>query len=120
MPPIEGWAHVTWPVRDRDRSVGWYGEVLGFEPVLSDTTERWKRTLRVHPGSGTILVLHQHLDNSGEEFDERHTGLDHASFRVADYDALRAWQERLTTLEVPHSRSVRAAVVRCDHGVVSA
>lgn len=114
MPDIDGWAHLTLSVRDHDRSVRWYGEVLGFQPVLSDVTGQWKRTLCVHPGSGTILVLHQHLDNSGEEFDERRTGLDHVAFQVADYDALQTWQERLSALEVPDSpisETVRGGLV---------
>jgi len=67
------------------------------------------RTLCVHPGSETILVLRQHLANNGEGFDERRAGLDHVSFRVADYDALLAWQEQLSALEVPHSPITEAA-----------
>lgn len=103
MTAIAGWAHVTLSVRDHDRSVRWYGEVLGFQPIASQTTEQWIRTLCVHPASGTALVLHQHLSNKGEEFDERRTGLDHVAFRVADYDALAAWQDRLAELGVSHS-----------------
>ena len=57
----------------------------------------------MHPESGTILVLHQHLSNTGEEFDERRTGLDHVSLRVAEYDELLAWQERLKDLGVPYT-----------------
>ncbi len=109
MPGIDGFAHVTLSVRDHDRSVGWYGEVLGFQPIMSETTDRWRRTGCVHPGSGTILVLHQHLANNGEGFDERRTGLDHLSFRVADYDALLAWQEQLSALGVRHSPIAEAA-----------
>jgi glyoxylase I family protein len=114
MPGIDGFAHVTLSVRDNDRSVGWYGEVLGFQPLMSETTDRWRRTGCVHPGSGTILVLHQHLANHGDEFDERRTGLDHVSFQVADYDELLAWQERLSALGVPHSpitEAVRGGLV---------
>jgi glyoxylase I family protein len=114
MPGIDGFAHVTLSVRDHDHSVGWYGEVLGFQPVMSETTGRWRRTGCVHPGSGTILVLHQHLASHGDEFDERRTGLDHLSFQVTDYDALLAWQERLSALGVPHSpitEAVRGGLV---------
>jgi glyoxylase I family protein len=103
MTAISGWAHVTLSVRDHDRSVRWYSDVLGFRSLASESTERWKRTLCEHPGSGTMLVLHQHLSNKGDEFDELRTGLDHVAFSVADYDALVAWQERLTSLAVPHT-----------------
>jgi len=54
-------------------------------------------------------VLHQHLTNDGEGFDERRTGLDHLSFKVADYDALLAWQKRLSALGVQHSPIAEAA-----------
>ena len=103
MTAIAGWAHVTLSVRDHDRSVQWYSDVLGFQSVLSDSNDRWKRTICMHPESGTILVLHQHLSNTGEGFDERRTGLDHVSLRVAEHDELIAWQERLKDLAVPYT-----------------
>jgi catechol 2,3-dioxygenase-like lactoylglutathione lyase family enzyme len=40
MAGIDGFAHVTLSVRDHDRSAGWYGEVPGFQPALSETTAR--------------------------------------------------------------------------------
>lgn len=103
MTTIAGWAHVTLSVRDHDRSAGWYREVLGFQPTATQTTAQWTRTLCVHPGSGTVLVLHQHLANDGAGFDEQRTGLDHIALAVADHDALLAWQERLTTLGVRYT-----------------
>ncbi len=104
MVAIAGWAHVTLSVRDHDRSVGWYGEVLGFRPLASETTDRWRRTLCGHPESGTVLVLHQHLPTTdGGQFDERRVGLDHVAFAVSDPEDLLPWQERLSSLAVEHS-----------------
>jgi catechol 2,3-dioxygenase-like lactoylglutathione lyase family enzyme len=97
---ITGWAHVTLSVRDHDRSVRWYQEILGFHPAATETSPQWTRTLCVHPGSGTILVLHQHTSSGGAEFDEQRAGLDHLALGVTDRNALAAWQERLTALGV--------------------
>ena len=104
MVAIVGWAHVTLSVRDHDRSLRWYEDVLGFRPLASETTDRWHRTLCGHPESGVVLVLHQHLPATDEDrFDERRTGLDHVAFAVSEPDDLLAWQERLSSLAVQHS-----------------
>jgi glyoxylase I family protein len=97
---IAGWAHVTLSVRDHDVSVRWYCDVLGFEPIASEVTDQWKRTLCQHPDAGIVLVLHQNLANGGDAFDERCTGLDHLAFAVSDYDALVAWEQQLDRLGV--------------------
>jgi glyoxylase I family protein len=100
---IAGWAHVTLSVRDHDRSVRWYADVLGFQPTATGATPQWTRTLCVHPGSGMILVLQQHSSGNGAEFDEQHAGLDHLALGVTSRDALTSWQERLAALGVAHS-----------------
>lgn len=103
MTAITGWAHVTLSVRDHDRSVGWYETVLGFKPTATETTPQWIRTLCVHPGSGTVLVLHQHTSGNREKFDERRPGLDHLAIGVPSHAELSAWQERLTELGVAYT-----------------
>jgi glyoxylase I family protein len=100
MTAIAGWAHVTLSVRDHGRSIRWYEAVLGFKPTATETTRQWIRTLCVHPGSGTILVLHQNLSCNGRTFDERQPGLDHLALSVPGQAALEAWQQRLDSLGV--------------------
>ena len=103
MTTFTGWAHVTLSVRDHDRSVRWYREVLGFQPTATETARQWTRTLCLHPGSGMILVLQQHNSGDGAEFDEQRAGLDHLALGVSSPDALASWQERLTALGMAHS-----------------
>ncbi|MBO2455967.1 VOC family protein [Actinomadura violacea] len=96
---ILGWAHVTLTVTDHDRSVGWYEQVLGFEPTATQHRPSWVRTLCMHRDGSAILVLQQHLPGAVERFDERRPGLDHLALGVATRTELEEWQERLAELE---------------------
>ncbi|GAA2133818.1 VOC family protein [Actinomadura napierensis] len=100
MTGLSGWGHVTLTVRDADRSVAWYCEVLGFVVAATETTPQWRRTLCRHSSSGMVLVLQQHFPASVGPFDERRVGLDHLAFRVDTHQELLAWQQRLEMLEV--------------------
>jgi glyoxylase I family protein len=92
--------HLRLGSRDAVRSGRWYQGVRGFRSLANQTTGQWKRTLFDHADGAVVLVLHQHLSAEAVDFDERRTGLDHLAFRVPDYDALLAWQERLESLGV--------------------
>ncbi|MDL4820945.1 VOC family protein [Actinomadura opuntiae] len=100
---ILGWAHVTLTVTDHDRSVGWYEQVLGFEPTATQHQPSWVRTLCMHRDSSAILVLQQHLSGAVERFNERRPGLDHLALGVATRTELEEWQERLAELGVDYS-----------------
>lgn len=102
-PAIAGIHHVAINVRDLERSVQWYGDVLGFTPLFPYDTDAFKRRILRHP-SGVVLGLtkHDHPDSEAE-FSERRTGLDHIALAVETEDDLQAWAGRLDSAGVTHS-----------------
>jgi glyoxylase I family protein len=99
---IVGISHVALTVRDLDRSLAWYGEVLGFRTLMPFDTADFRRVILVHP-SGAAVALTQHEGAADEDFDPRRTGLDHLSFGVAATGDLDAWADRLDAAGVGHS-----------------
>lgn len=102
MPELSGWSHVSFSVRDRDASVGFYTDVLGFKPLSVTDREGWLQTIMLHP-NGMCVAFQQHVGNTGEVFDFARTGLDHFGFGVASPQELTAWIERFEELGVAHS-----------------
>jgi catechol 2,3-dioxygenase-like lactoylglutathione lyase family enzyme len=93
-PAFSGVAHVTINVRDLDRSIAWYRDVMGFdEPwlVISDQV-----AVLFHPESKAEVVLRQGRVPS------RDTGepVFHVAFRVEDNEQLRVWERHLNGLGV--------------------
>ncbi|WP_018350452.1 VOC family protein [Longispora albida] len=100
---LSGFHHVAINVRDLDAAVRWYGEVLGFRPLIPWDTGTFQRRILRHPG-GTVLALSRHDHPDGEtRFNERVTGLDHLAFRVDTRAELDAWAARLTVAGIEHS-----------------
>ena len=102
---LVGVTHVSFSVRDLDRSLGFYRDVLGLrylvEPFDGFSFEGREAILVL--SQGTVLCLQQHRANSGEPFDARRTGLDHLAFAVGSLGELEEWASRLTAAGVEHS-----------------
>ena len=104
FPPI---AHVALTVSDLSRSVPWYRDLFGSEPVLDEDTGPFRHVVWLI--GGTLIGLHQFPDgdNAGR-FDERRPGLDHVAFGCGDRGELEGWVKRLDDLGVAHGGIVDA------------
>jgi catechol 2,3-dioxygenase-like lactoylglutathione lyase family enzyme len=107
LPSIQGIHHLKFPVRDLDRSLGFYERALGarrvaaWDHVHKDGT-RYAVILEV-PGLGTHLELR--LDPGAAE---RQRGFDPVTIAVEDRNALRAWADHLDAAGIPHSPALTA------------
>ena len=103
MPTITGFHHASFTVSDREKSVVWYQEVLGFERHSEVEGKTFRRTRMRHPDSGITVTLTEHEQGSGGRFDERRIGLDHLALAVRNLDDLKAWKRRFEERGVDHS-----------------
>ena len=103
MRPLLGFSHVSLSVRNLEASRRFYCDVLGFADFEHLSEERYRETILLHPSTGTVLCLQQHVANAREQFEPQRTGLDHIAFRVGERGDLDEWASRLADMAVPHS-----------------
>ena len=103
MPSITGFHHLSLTVSDRERSVGWYENVMGFERHSEVTAETFTRTRLRQPESGIVITFTEHVQGAGDRFAETRTGLDHVSLQVPSLEDLQAWKRRFEEHGVDHS-----------------
>lgn len=105
MPAITGRLEITLSVRDPARSAAWYSRLLGMRQTYDHTSDdgRMRYICLLEPRSEFVLCLVGHAANSGEEFSEFRTGLDHLEFVVARREDLVEWANRLDEMGVSHS-----------------
>jgi glyoxylase I family protein len=103
MATLAGFSHLSLSVTDLDRSTDWYCRTLGFAVDSHVEGNGFLRNRLRHPDAGITLTLTAHEGTAGEPFDERRTGMDHASFAVPSIDELHRLKERFGELGVDHS-----------------
>jgi catechol 2,3-dioxygenase-like lactoylglutathione lyase family enzyme len=102
VPAVEGIGHAAITVTDVDRSVEWYGRVLGLTKMMDETHEGGYVVVMASPDFRLIVGLHHHEANEGESFGETRTGLDHVGINVPGRADLEAWAARFDELGVEH------------------
>lgn len=106
MPEFPTITHVALTVRDLDKSVPWYEQLFGAQPVLDEDTGPFRHVVW---SLGTTLVgLHQFPDGEEAGFNERRPGLDHLAFGCANRDELLQWQKHLDNLGINHGGVIDA------------
>lgn len=103
-PPVTGFVHVSLSVRDLDRSLAFYRDLVGL-PVLAPPFEGTAfegREAMVLAGP-TALCLQEHRRNDGSEFDPHRTGLDHVAFAVDSMQDLHDFAAHLDAAGVANS-----------------
>lgn len=99
---ISGYHHVSLPVPDVLASSDWYERVFGFVRVLIEELEDSVTAVMLEHPAGIFLYLH-HAPELLRDWHGPATGAAVLSFRVASYEDLAAWEERLTELGIEHS-----------------
>ena len=77
IPSLVGLHHVGITVTDLERSLQWYGEMLGCVPVFEETYPGGRVVVMIRPGTAVDIGLDYHERNEGEAFAPHRTGLDH-------------------------------------------
>jgi len=95
--PMRGVDHIGFTGTDLDRTTAWYGEHLGFEPLLRYTNDAIGAEVQIlrRPDHPLRLSFRRYERGDTEPFSEFRVGLDHFALGVADTTELAEWQRRL-------------------------
>ena len=95
-PPLVALHHIGLTVTDLERSVRWYGQMLGLVQWMEETYPGGRTACLVRPGTHVHIGLDSHTANEGEPFGPHRTGLDHLSLAVSSRSELDQWHAHLT------------------------
>ena len=85
---------------DIERSLRWYGEMLGMVQWGEEHYPGGRTALLVRPGTHLHLGLDVHEANESEPFAPHRTGMDHLCLAVTSRSELVEWHEHLAAHDV--------------------
>ncbi len=110
MPAFSTISHVSFSVRDADKTAQWWKEVFDLEQVATIDEETWRSVL-LGLTPHIAIEFQEHQANGGEEFDPVRTGFDHMGIKVDSREELDRWQAHFERMGVVHT-----PVVEKDYG----
>jgi glyoxylase I family protein len=103
MPTFSDVSHISFSVRDAEKTASWWQDVFGLRELIRlDHEEGWHGIL-LELTEAIAIEFQQHDANGGEAFDPVRTGLDHMGLAVDNRDELVAWQAHFEALGVVHT-----------------
>lgn len=107
---LTGIHHIALTVTDLQRSVAWYRELLGLAELMGDDGDEVSFRLLTDPSSRLVLGLRQYAAGSGDEFDERRTGMDHMALGVESAEELAEWEARLSAMGAKYTPATETPI----------
>ena len=113
MPGFSDVSHISFSVRDAEKTASWWKDVFGLQELVRlDHEEGWHAIL-LELTEAIAIEFQQHDANAGDAFDPVRTGFDHMGLAVDSRDDLLGWQAHFESLGVVHT-----PVVDRDYGSV--
>jgi glyoxylase I family protein len=110
MPEFSAISHVSFSVRDADKTAQWWRDVFGLDDATAIEHETW-RAILLFLTPQIAIEFQEHRANKGEEFDPTRTGFDHMGLKVDSLAELEAWQTHFEEKGVEHT-----PIVEKDYG----